>query len=126
MKPRVKAWVVLNEHVKLGDGRARLLEAIDELGSIKKAVGQMGMSYSNAWGYLRDLEAAAGFKFLDRRPGTGPGSGAHLTPKGRAFLARHWRFRHELDRALHEHFAKSFRKHGAPGVRRTPDTDTPF
>ena len=30
------------------------------------------MSYRNAWGYLRDLEEAAGFKFVERVPGVGP------------------------------------------------------
>ena len=84
MKPRLKVWVVLNERVKLDDGRARLLTEIDELGSIKEAVARMGMSYRNAWGYLQELERAAGFKLLGRRPG--PGGGARLTPKGEHFL----------------------------------------
>ena len=42
---RFKVWVVFGEQVKMGDGRARLLELIDELGSIKKAVAGFGMSY---------------------------------------------------------------------------------
>ena len=67
MKPRVKVWVIFADRLKFGEGRARLLEAIDEVGSLKQAVEQFGMSYRNAWGYLRDLEAAAGFKFLDGR-----------------------------------------------------------
>jgi molybdate transport system regulatory protein len=50
VKPKLKAWVVLSERVKLGDGGARLLEAIDELGSIQKAVGRLGMSYRKPWG----------------------------------------------------------------------------
>jgi molybdenum-dependent DNA-binding transcriptional regulator ModE len=45
MQPRIKVWVVFGDRTKLGDGRARLFELIDELGSIKKAVARMGMSY---------------------------------------------------------------------------------
>jgi molybdate transport system regulatory protein len=106
MKPRLKVWVVFRSDVKLGDGRAHLLEAIDELGSIKKAVAGMGMSYRNAWGYLRDLEQAAGFKLLERR--TGPGGGTHLTPQGRAFLKRYWHFRRGLEEVVDNHFRRCF------------------
>ena len=68
MKPRVKVWVVFGDRLKFGEGRARLLEAIDEVGSLRQAVEQFAMSYRNAWGYLRELELAAGFKF----PRAGP------------------------------------------------------
>ena len=72
-RPRVKVWVVFADGTKLGSGRARLFELIDQLGSIRSAVNQMGMSYRGAWGYISELEAAAGFKFLTRRPGGGAG-----------------------------------------------------
>ena len=106
MKPRLKVWVTFDKNVKLGDGRARFLQTIDELGSIKKAVVAMGMSYRNAWGYLRDLERAVGFKLLERR--TGPAGGTHLTPQGRAFLDRFWRFRQGLDEVVDRRFRRSF------------------
>lgn len=110
MRPRLKVWVVFGERTKFGDGRAQLLELIDELGSIKKAVARFGMSYRNAWGYIQELEKAAGFKFLERRPGGGPEGGARLTEKGKAFLKRYWRFRRGLDEVASRHFARSFRK----------------
>ena len=55
--PKLKLWVVFDERVKVGDGRAELLELIDELGSIKKAVARTGMSYRAAWGYLTVIVA---------------------------------------------------------------------
>jgi len=108
IKMRFKVWVVFGERVKMGDGRARLLELIDELGSIKKAVSGFGMSYRNAWGYLRELEKAAGFKILERTPGGGPRSGTRLTGAGRQFLKRYWRFRQGVDTAVRRHFTRSF------------------
>jgi len=105
---KFKVWVVFGERVKMGDGRARLLELIDELGSIKKAVSGFGMSYRNAWGYLQELEKGAGFKILERTPGGGPRSGTRLTAAGRQFLKRYWRFRQGVDTAMRRHFAKSF------------------
>jgi molybdate transport system regulatory protein len=110
LRPRVKVWVVFAGQTKLGDGRARLFELVDELGSIRKAVGQMGMSYRAAWGYIRELEAAAGFKFLTRKPGGGGTGGARLTKEGRAFLARYRRFRSSLDQLAQRRFARAFRK----------------
>lgn len=110
MKPKLKVWVVFGDGVKLGDGRAQLLELINELGSIKKAVARFGMSYRNAWGYLRELEKAAGFKILERTPGGGPRSGTRLTEAGKQFLKQYWRFRQGADEAIGRHFAKSFKK----------------
>jgi molybdate transport system regulatory protein len=108
MRPRIKVWVVFGDRTKLGDGRARLFELIDELGSIKKAVARMGMSYRAAWGYIQELEAAAGFRFLERKPGGGGTGGAYLTSEGRAFLTRYRRFRKTLDRMATRRFTRAF------------------
>ena len=108
MQPRIKVWVVFGDRTKLGDGRARLFELIDELGSIRKAVARMGMSYRAAWGYIRELEAAAGFRFLERKPGGGGTGGAFLTREGRAFLTRYRRFRAALDRLAVPRFTRAF------------------
>ena len=97
MKPRVKVWVVFGDRLKFGEGRARLLEAIDEAGSLRQAVERFAMSYRNAWGYLRELEAAAGFKFLERAPGRGPRGGMRLTPRGRQFVAQFREFHRAVD-----------------------------
>src|ERR1700730_14569430 len=69
MEPKIRVWVCFSDRTKFGKGRARLFELIDELGSINKAVEQMGMSYRAAWGYIRELESAAGFRILERTPG---------------------------------------------------------
>ena len=109
MTPKFKLWVVVAERVKFGDGRAELLELIDQLGSIKKAVTRTGMSYRAAWGYFQELEAAAGFKFLERTPGAGPRSGARLTREAKVFVRRYRQVRARLDRAIQRDFARAFR-----------------
>jgi molybdate transport system regulatory protein len=50
MKPKLRVWVTFGDAVKFGQGRAALLRLIDELGSIRQAVEQFGMSYRNVWG----------------------------------------------------------------------------
>jgi molybdate transport system regulatory protein len=116
VKPRVKVWIVFDDRLKFGEGRARLLEAIDEAGSLRQAVERFAMSYRNAWGYLRDLEAAAGFKFLERASERGPSGGMRLTSRGRQFVAQFWEFHGALAEASERRFPRSFRS--APRPRR--------
>jgi len=108
MKPKLRLWVVFGDRVKFGDGRAQLLALVDETGSLKQAVARFGMSYRNAWGYLRDLEKAAGFKLLERRPGGGPRSGTRLTRRGRQFLDRYRQFREAVERDVSRRFTQRF------------------
>jgi molybdate transport system regulatory protein len=114
MKAKAKVWIVFGDEVKLGDGRAELLQRIGERGSIQRAVAEFGMSYRNAWGYLRDLERAAGFKLLERKPG-GPRGGTRLTTQGEEFLTRYGRFRRAVDAAIEREFNRSFGGGADPG-----------
>jgi molybdate transport system regulatory protein len=108
VKPKVKVWVAFNDELKFGDGRARLLALIDERGSLQQAAKEFEMSYRNAWGYLGDLERAAGFKFVQRIPGGGPRGGMRLTTKAKRFLARYRKFREGLERAVEQQFERAF------------------
>jgi molybdate transport system regulatory protein len=110
MRPKVRVWITFGDDTKFGDGRARLLELIDARGSLSKAAKELEMSYRNAWGYLQDLERAAGFKFVERAPGGGPRSGMRLTAMAKRFLARYRTFRTGIERATSCQFATSFPK----------------
>src|SRR6266481_178196 len=108
MKPKLRVWVTFGEDLKFGDGRARLLELIDARGSLKKAAQELEMSYRNAWGYLRDLETAAGFKFVERVPGGGPESGRRLPGAGKPSLGRYHKSRGGLAGAARRQFDRAF------------------
>lgn len=108
MRPKLKIWVMFGDKVKFGQGRAALLRLIDELGSIKQAVERFEMSYRNAWGYLRDLERAAGFRLLERQPGGSRAAGTRLTPQGREFLDRYDRFERNLESTMARCFDRAF------------------
>jgi len=108
MKPKIKVWITFNEDLKFGEGRARLLELIEKHGSLQQAAKEFEMSYRNAWGYLGQLERAAGFRFVQRVPGGGPRGGMRLTPEGKRFLMRYRRFRDGLDRAVKDKFERAF------------------
>jgi molybdate transport system regulatory protein len=119
VRPKLKVWIVFNDKVKFGQGRAALLRVIDELGSIKQAVEQFEMSYRNAWGYLRDLERAAGFHLLERKRGGSRAAGTRLTPRGRVFLERYDRFERDLDRSMARCFDRAFPSAAWPARRGT-------
>jgi molybdate transport system regulatory protein len=108
MKPKVKVWIAFNDELKFGAGRARLLELIGERGSLQQAARDFDMSYRNAWGYLGELERAAGFKFVERVPGGGPRGGMRLTKEAKRFLARYQQFREGIDRVVQRHFERAF------------------
>jgi molybdate transport system regulatory protein len=110
VKPKVRVWVTFGDDLKFGDGRARLLEAIEERGSLKQAAKAFEMSYRNAWGYLRELEQAAGFKFVERVAGGGPESGMRLTDAGKGFLRRYRTFRGALEHSTQRHFDRIFKQ----------------
>lgn len=118
MQHKVRAWVVLSEKTKFGEGRAELLRLIDAEGSLRRAVQELGMSYRAAWGYLRELEDAAGFRIV-RRVGTGPSGGMRLTPKGRAFVAAFEAFRAEIETTADRAFASAFGPLAVAARRRT-------
>jgi len=106
--PKVKVWIAFPAGAKFGHGRAELLELIDRLGSIQQAVQEIGMSYRYAWGYLRELEAAAGVKLLERPAGRGPAAGTRLSPEGRRFLERYRRFESGMAAEAERRFARIF------------------
>jgi molybdate transport repressor ModE-like protein len=110
MRPKVKIWVAFGDDVKFGAGRARLFELIEKHGSLQRAAKDFAMSYRSAWGYLGQLERAAGFKFVERVPGGGPRGGMRLTAEAKRFLARYRRFRETVERAVNNHFERAFRR----------------
>ena len=105
-----KIWIEWEGRIILSDGRAALLEAVDELGSIQQAAGRFGMSYRHAWGLIKKIEERAGFKFLRTNVGGKEGGGSQLTEQGREFLACYRQFREELKEAADQCLLRCFKE----------------
>jgi molybdate transport system regulatory protein len=73
----------IGESGNLGPGKARLLELIEETGSIRAAAAKMKLSYRRAWLLLQDMERIFGGAILERRTGGRSGGGAALNARGR-------------------------------------------
>jgi molybdate transport system regulatory protein len=70
-----------------GPGKARLLELIEQQGSIRSAATAMHMSYRHAWLLLQAVEDTFGAPVLTTATGGAKGGGAKLTELGRMVVA---------------------------------------
>lgn len=71
----------------LGDKRIRLLEAIDQQGSISQAAKAVPMSYKAAWDAVDDMNNVAPQPLVHRSTGGLRGGGTELTAFGRRLIA---------------------------------------
>ena len=84
--PVVHLRIDLAEGVRIGPGKADLLEGIDTLGSIAGAGRLMRMSYKRAWQLVVELNGCFDSPLVDASKGGTGGGGASLTPLGRKLL----------------------------------------
>jgi molybdate transport system regulatory protein len=85
--PRLR--VVIEPDVAIGPGKADLLEAIGETGSISAAGRRLGMSYRRAWLLVDELNRHLGAPVVDASTGGARGGGAALTATGSEVLMRY-------------------------------------
>lgn len=90
----------------MGDGKWRILQAIDEHGSLKAATKALGITYRRTWGDLKKIEKQLGFPLLKKTRGGKEGGQTRLTPEGRklvdAFSRLHKRVHTEMEAAFRE------------------------
>jgi molybdate transport system regulatory protein len=99
--PHIQLRVFLTDAVKLGPGKAELLEHVAETGSIAAAARKMKMSYRRAWLLLAELnECLKGPVVETAKGGRGGGGGAVLTPLGREVLTRYRSMEANAKRAI--------------------------
>lgn len=70
----------------MGPGKAELLQAIDETGSISAAGRKLGISYRKAWLLVEEMNQCFRAPVVETAAGGSGGGGAHLSPLGRKAL----------------------------------------
>ncbi len=108
MKPRFNAWLEVDGQVALSAWRVRLLEAIQETGSITAASDRLEVPYRRAWEKIHEMEAALGKGLLDTQVGGAHGGGARLTDDALGLIARFHRFADGLDDVIQARYAAAF------------------
>jgi molybdate transport system regulatory protein len=97
--------VVLDSGVAIGPGKAELLEAIRETGSIAAAGRRMGMSYRRAWTLIEELNAVFSTPLVEAAKGGAGGGGASLTQLGARLLAAYRTIEQEAEAAARAELA---------------------
>jgi molybdate transport system regulatory protein len=95
LEPRIR--ILLGSSIAIGPGKAALLEAIGDTGSIAAAGRRMGMSYRRAWLLVKTMNACFREPLIEATKGGLGGGGARLTSMGNEVLA--------LYRAMEDHAA---------------------
>ena len=123
MAPRLTLRVDLGPRQSIGPGKARLLDAVAETGSISSAGRALGMSYRRAWMLIDDLNSSFRRKVVSTTLGGREGGGAKLTPFGLELLKRYRAIETDAAKATRAHLAFLSRATragaGASGAKRT-------
>ncbi|HKJ04375.1 MAG TPA: LysR family transcriptional regulator [Geopsychrobacteraceae bacterium] len=105
---RRKIWLEVDGEPLLGYGRARLLNAIADSGSISAACQLLGISYRRAWAKLQKMEKQAPFAILERHKGGKGGGGTTLTKETISLLQQYAELTTMIDTKLQECNSKQF------------------
>jgi len=84
---KLKVQLYCGDEIAIGPGKADLLEAIRDTGSISAAARQLGMSYRRAWLLVDVMNRCFAQKLVEARPGGGTRAGAQLTETGSQVLS---------------------------------------
>jgi molybdate transport system regulatory protein len=113
----LRVRLVLGPGVALGPGKAGLLQAIDETGSLTAAAKRFAMSYKRGWTLVQELNRH--FKtplIVTEKGGAGGGGTARLTPLGKRVLARYRQMETDANRAVAKGIADLRRHVKAPAA----------
>jgi molybdate transport system regulatory protein len=87
MKLGYKLWFEVDGQNVMGPGRAELLTAIDETGSLSAAARKLGLSYRHAYQLIQSLNDRCGQPVIESSIGGKTGGGTRLTVFGRELIS---------------------------------------
>ncbi len=108
MEPHVNVWIEHNGVVVLSEWRVKLLEMIEQTGSISRAAEKMDVTYHRAWEKLHEMETGLGYKLINAQVGGVHGGGAALTPEGRDLIRKFRVFDAGLNDEVTQRFTAAF------------------
>lgn len=85
----IRIGIPMGERYAMGPGKADLLEAIRDTGSISAAGRKLAMSYRRAWLLVDEMNACFKAPVVKARLGGVKGGGAEVTPLGLEALRRY-------------------------------------
>ena len=105
-----KIWLSSKEGKGImGDGKWKILKAIEKYGSLKAATEALGITYRRTWGDLKKIENDLGIKLLEKSRGGRDGGTTVLTPEGQNLVNAFDIFHNKVDDFIEKAFTE-FRK----------------
>ncbi len=98
--PKLKLWLRSDSSQdSFGDGKWRLLEAINKTDNLKAACDQLGISYRKAWGDLKKAEKCLDFALATKSRGGHEHGQSQLTEKGKAWIKAYAKYHRDVQKA---------------------------
>ncbi len=108
MQVKSKIWLEKEGLLIFGEGKSRILKAIDKHKSINKAAFCLGMSFRHAWSYINEIERRAGIKMIERARGGRDGGGSRLTEDAAELIHRYDRLKEDVDKYADKKVKETF------------------
>ena len=86
-KIKSRIWIELDGKEFLGEGKVRLLKAIDQTGSLSKAAKSLNISYKKAWHLMNAVNQTTKKPVAVKSIGGKGGGGTELTPYGKSLIS---------------------------------------
>ena len=111
LRPKFKLWLNMKDaQGAFGDGKWRLLKAIETEGSLKAASELLGISYRKAWGDLKKAEECLNAALLEKQRGGNMGGRTALTEQGKRWVKAYARFRGDIEKTVEKAYGKHLKE----------------
>ncbi len=105
--PDFKLWLsVADVQGVFGDGKWRLLKAIETEGSLKAASQKLRISYRKAWGDLKKAQDALNITLVEKHRGGISGGRTALTSLGKKLVRAYTKFHADIEKAVDKAYEK--------------------
>lgn len=104
--PHYKIWITdeVGNGI-LGDGKWKILKAVEEHGSLVAACKALGITYRRTWGDLQTISRQLGFPLLSTSRGGRDGGCSILSPQGKLLVGAFDRFHASTDNTVNQALA---------------------
>lgn len=110
-KAKFKLWLSTRDiEGVFGDGKWRLLQAIEKTGSLSEASESLSISYRKAWGDLQKVQEALNKSLVEKHRGGIQGGQSTLTKEGKKWVRAYTRFHCDIEKAVDKAYEKHIRK----------------
>lgn len=101
VRARFKLWLSTKDvEGVFGDGKWRLLRAIDRTGSLSSASKLLKISYRKAWGDLKKTQDHLCVNLVEKQRGGNMGGRTILTDEGRKWIKAYAQFRTDVEKQV--------------------------